>query len=160
LDTSVFFIKGHIKTVFRKVEAVLEVLIAVLVPIFAASLTASITHWFATKREEQAKRQKIIGWLTWLSLFLRQIEEVQKEDPKGILKIDPKKDKILWWATQTFLTIGDSLYLMEKSTFEKLIQLVNYCIMDYALTISEYNPKAIQKIKEQVDDLIKDIKGH
>lgn len=135
----------------------LEVLIAVFVPIFAASLTALITHWFATKREEQAKRQKIIGWLMWLSFFLQQIEEVLKEDPRGILKIDPKKDKILWWATQTFLTIGDSLYLMKKSTFEKLIRLVNYCIMDYALTVSEYSPEAIKKIKQQVDDLIMDI---
>ena len=127
---------------------------SLLVAVVSASLTALGTHGFSIWRENRAKRQKMIGWLMWLSNSLNQILEMQKKDPLILKKFDPNEDKLIWWASQTFLTIGDSMYLLKKSDYEDLIKLMGKCWLNYPLLYGRYDENKVQELLQQIDTLV------
>jgi len=138
-------------------EAMSELQVSLIVAVLSASLTAFGTHAFSIMRENKAKRQKMIGWLKWLSNLLNQIVEMQETDPSLIRKFDPNQDKLIWWASQTFLTIGDSLYLLKRSDYEDLIKLMGKCGINYPLHDGIYEKGKVQELQQQIDTLIRKI---
>ena len=134
-----------------------ELQVSLIVAVLSASLTAFGTHAFSIMRENKAKRQKMIGWLKWLSNLLNQIVEMQETDPSLIRKFDPNQDKLIWWASQTFLTIGDSLYLLKRSDYEDLIKLMGKCGINYPLHDGIYEKGKVQELQQQIDTLIRKI---
>ena len=138
-------------------------MLGLLASIFAASLTAFLTHVYASRREDHAKRMKIVGWLEWLRNFLEQVE---KELP---FPESQKIGKLPWWADNAMKDIGDSLYRLPEAARENLMKLINKCWVDEPAehlydTVKDkivdvnYNSAKVKTMKMDIEELIKQIK--
>ena len=129
-------------------------------PIIAATLTALLTHLGARRREDYAKKMKIVGWLEWLKNFLKQVDHFHNKEQKIY--------KLPWWADHAMQNIGDSLHLLRENTRRNLLNLVNECWLDdpiLAYTHEEgkivdasYDKQKVQNMKSNIEKLIKQIK--
>jgi hypothetical protein len=143
----------------------LSVLLAILTPTAAAFLTSYFTHRYAQKRENYAKRMKIVGWLEWLKDFLKQVNDLPTKQ---------KTDKLPWWADHAVQSIGDSLHLLSENTRINLLKLIDECWIDAPViktsvegkdgiaSISSiapvYDQSKIQNMMNEIEKLINQIK--
>jgi hypothetical protein len=136
----------------------------ILSPIIAATLTALFTHYWARSRENHAKKMKIVGWLEWLKNYLAQIDYFPLKQQR--VKTLP------WWADHAMQNIGDSLHLLREDTRKSLVTLINECWVDAPVTEyisngtgreaeivdAKYDKDNVQKMKNDIENLIKRIK--